>query len=250
MENSPTAGKADAAGAPSGRGVLEGAFALLEELARVGEAGLTDLATGAGLPKATAHRLLHQLAAVGAVERRAHRYRMGPAIARLDRSGRLHRLLDRASAVPLRHLAQATGSTVCVVAPSAGDMTVIAGIPGAAREVFPHLPGQTLPPDSAADVVLAASRRAAGPPPGLSSAQWTRRLNRAREYGADIHQYEWDGERICLAAPVHAPSGLVVAAVGVAVPDPRDLPATVESTQRAARMLSTHMHRLAKAQCR
>lgn len=53
----------------AGRGVLEGAFALLEELARGGETGLSRLAARAGLPKATAHRLLNQLVAVGAVQR-------------------------------------------------------------------------------------------------------------------------------------------------------------------------------------
>lgn len=42
----------------AGRGVLEGAFSLLEALAGVDEAGLSDLAVRAGLPKATAHRLL------------------------------------------------------------------------------------------------------------------------------------------------------------------------------------------------
>src|SRR5690242_1880486 len=42
----------------TGRGVLEGAFLILEELARVREAGLTEIAAHTGLPKATAHRLL------------------------------------------------------------------------------------------------------------------------------------------------------------------------------------------------
>jgi hypothetical protein len=35
--------------------VLEGAFALLEALERVGEAGLTALAAESGLPKSSAH---------------------------------------------------------------------------------------------------------------------------------------------------------------------------------------------------
>ncbi|MER6899719.1 helix-turn-helix domain-containing protein, partial [Amycolatopsis sp. NPDC000740] len=50
----------------AGRGVLEGAFLLLEELARNGEAGPTQLAAATGLHKATAHRLLDQLVGVGA----------------------------------------------------------------------------------------------------------------------------------------------------------------------------------------
>ncbi|OAR25553.1 hypothetical protein A8W25_08095 [Streptomyces sp. ERV7] len=131
--------------------------------------------------------------------------------------------------------------------PSVGATTVVTGIPGAAHEFFPHLPGQTLPPDSAADVVFAASGPGADPPPGHSANQWARRLRRAREYGADLHAYEWEGERSCLAAPVHAPSGKVVAAVGVALVDSRHLSTTAEAVQRAARMVSSNLHRLPRA---
>lgn len=213
----------------------------------MGEAGITGLATRTGVPKTTTRRLLDQLVGLGAVERRADRYRIGPTIARLGRSWRPPHLLDKASVLPLRHLATSTRATVCVVAPASGSMTVVAGIPGSAREFFPHLPGQTLPPDSAADVVIAASRPAAEAPPGHSAAQWARRLNRAREYGTDIHHYEWDGERSCLAAPVHAPSGKVIAAIGVAVVDHRHLPATADAARRAARMLSANLQRLPHA---
>ncbi|WP_161624962.1 helix-turn-helix domain-containing protein [Streptomyces spectabilis] len=229
---------------PSGRGVLEGAFLLLEELARAGEAGLTGLAHATGMPKTTAHRLLDQLTAVGAVERYDGRYRVGATVARLGRSWNTHRALERNAALPLRHLVSATRATVCVTVPHAGQMTVVTGIPAGAREFFPHLSGQSLPPDSAADVVFAAARPMAAPPPeGHSTAQWSRRLCRARDRGADVHQYEWEGKRSCLAVPVHAASGEVVAAVGVAVVDTRCLRATVEAAHRAARMLSTSLAR-------
>ncbi|WP_030671988.1 helix-turn-helix domain-containing protein [Streptomyces sp. NRRL B-1347] len=226
---------------PSGRGVLEGAFLLLEELARAGEAGLTGLAHATGLPKTTVHRLLDQLTALGAVERHGSRYRIGATVARLGRSWNTHRALERSAVLPLRQLASATRATVCVTVPHAGQMTVVTGIPAAAREFFPHLSGQTLPPDSAADVVFAATEPPAAPPHGHSTAQWSRRLRRARDRGADVHQYEWEGERSCLAVPVHAPSGEVVAAVGVAVVDTRRLGTTIEAAQRAARMLSTSL---------
>ncbi len=72
--------KEPAAAQPTvGRGVLEGAFLVLEELARLGEAGPAQVGAGAGLHKATAHRLLDQLVGLGAVQRRAGRYRMGLA---------------------------------------------------------------------------------------------------------------------------------------------------------------------------
>ena len=51
-----------------GRGVLEGAFALLEALRQHGdEAGVTELAVACGVPKSTAHRLLEQLVALDRV---------------------------------------------------------------------------------------------------------------------------------------------------------------------------------------
>ncbi|WP_409235639.1 helix-turn-helix domain-containing protein [Streptomyces sp. PA5.6] len=243
MESQPEQPEHDGAKPAKGRGVLEGAFALLEELRRVGEARLTELGTRTGLPKATVHRLLTQLSDLGAVEQCAGRYRLGPTIARLDQSRDHHRLLGRASALPLHQLKVFTGATVCVVAPSTDGMTVIHGIPGAIRDFFPHLPGQTLPPDSAADIVMRSFEPPSEPAPGYSSAQWGRRLGRAREHGADVHEYEWGGQRMCLATPVRASSGRVVAAVGVAVADSAHLPATVASARRAALMVSANLQR-------
>lgn len=230
--------------------MLAGAFVLLEELARVDEAGLSELAAGTGLPKTTVYRLLGQLVELGAVEQHDGRYRVGATLARLGRSWSTHRLLERSAAVSLRRLALETRATVCVAIPSGGRMTVVTGIAAAAREFFPHLPGQTLPPDSAADVVFAAlgsppsARTPPPPPPGHTPNHWARRLRAAREQGLDLHQYEWGGERLCLAVPVHAASGEIIAAVGVAVPDPRRLAHTTEVARRSARMLSTTMQRL------
>ncbi|MFH8989522.1 helix-turn-helix domain-containing protein [Streptomyces sp. NPDC017940] len=226
------------AGPPVGRGVLEGAFDLLEELARAGEAGLAELTASTGLPKTTVHRLLRQLSALGAVEQLRGRYRVGVTVARLGRSWTPLHQWERTAAAPLRHLTVETRATVCVAVPAAGCTTVVTGIAAAAREYFPHLPGQTLPPDSAADVVFAAAGPPADPPFDHTPNQWARRLRRAREHGADLHQYEWGGERLCLAVPVHAASGEVVAAVGVAVPDPRRIEQTTEAARRSARMLS------------
>ncbi|MGA5252515.1 helix-turn-helix domain-containing protein [Streptomyces pseudogriseolus] len=68
--------------------MLEGAFALLEALRQHGdEAGVTELAVACGVPKSTAHRLLEQLVALGAVERRGARYRLGAQLYRLGQAG-------------------------------------------------------------------------------------------------------------------------------------------------------------------
>jgi len=51
-----------------GRSVLEGAFSLLDKLMDEGELGLTQLAVRCEVPKTTVHRLMEQIALLGAVE--------------------------------------------------------------------------------------------------------------------------------------------------------------------------------------
>jgi hypothetical protein len=85
-----------------GRGVVAAAFALLGALeAERGEAGLTTLARRSGLRNATAHRLLGQLIAVGAVEQRARRYALRSVLHRLGSGWEPWRGLREAARVPL-----------------------------------------------------------------------------------------------------------------------------------------------------
>lgn len=231
-----------AAAAPVGRSVLEGAFLLLEELARAGDAGLTDLAAGAGLPKATAYRLLDQLAALGAVERESGRYRIGAALAHLARSWGTRHPLGRAAAQPLRRLSAATGASAALAAPVGSSMVIVRGLPGPADEVFPHMPGLILPPGNAAHAVISASRPSAAPPPEHSPAEWARRLSGVRERGVDLHHCDVGAAVSCLAAPVYGPSGRAVAAIGVCFVGHRWPSATMaDATQRAAMMLSANL---------
>ncbi|MFE0174934.1 IclR family transcriptional regulator [Streptomyces sp. NPDC059002] len=247
MKRGRTPPPEDRAAAPVGRGVLQGAFLLLEELARAGDAGLTDLAAGTGLPKATAHRLLDQLAALGAVERQSGRYRIGAAVAHLARSWGTHHPLGRAAVQPLRRLSAATGASVALAAPAAVGrrMVIVSGVPGPADEVVPHMPGLILPSGNAADVVISASRPPVAPPPEFSPAEWARRLSKVRERGVDLHYDEEPGAVTCLAVPVYAPSGRAVAAIGVCFVGHR-LPsaATADAARRAARMVGENLARL------
>ncbi|MEU6994527.1 helix-turn-helix domain-containing protein [Streptomyces sp. NPDC046465] len=230
------------AAAPAGRSVLEGAFLLLDELARTGDAGLTDLAAGAGLPKATAHRLLDQLAALGAVERDSGRYHLGAGLARLARSWGVSHPLGRAAVQPLRRLAAATGASVALAAPVGTDMVIVSGMPGPADGAFPYLPGLILPPGNAAEAVIAATRPVTAPPPERSPAEWARRLSKVREHGVDLHHCEDERALSCLVAPVYAPTGRAVAAIGVCFAGHR-LPSatTADAARRAARMLSANL---------
>ena len=74
--------------AASGRTVLDGAFSVLDALARADEGlGLTALARSSGLAKSSAHRLAEQLLTLGAVERFDQRYFVGPRMLRIGSAG-------------------------------------------------------------------------------------------------------------------------------------------------------------------
>src|SRR5882757_3391111 len=88
-ESRPTIAPRDASSgqlpaACTGRGVLDGAFAVLEALADAdGGLGLTALAGASGLAKTSAYRLAEQLVALGAVHRVNHGYFIGARIGRI-----------------------------------------------------------------------------------------------------------------------------------------------------------------------
>lgn len=155
-------------GTRGGRGVLEGAFALLEALDRIGEAGLSTLAADTGLPKTSAHRLLDQLVALNAVERSGGHYRVGARVFRLGRNWQPHPGLLAAAQGPLRRLARGEEATVALTVLRENRTIVAAGAgPDAAADHVPLLvrPGATWPWPTAAGLVLAA-HAAAGPPGG------------------------------------------------------------------------------------
>jgi phytoene dehydrogenase-like protein len=66
--------------AGSARPVIGGAFRLLGSLHRLGAARVSQLQRDCGLPRTTVYRLLTQLEEVGAVERSAGRWRLGPTL--------------------------------------------------------------------------------------------------------------------------------------------------------------------------
>ena len=100
--------------APSGVQSVERALAILEILARCGDAGVTDIASEIGVHKSTAFRLLAALENSGLVEQVADRgkYRLGMGILRL--AGATTARLDVVQeARPIcRALAATTGETV------------------------------------------------------------------------------------------------------------------------------------------
>ncbi|RKT55011.1 IclR family transcriptional regulator [Saccharothrix australiensis] len=229
----------------AGRSVLDGAFLLLEELTRVGEAGPTQLAAATGLPKATAHRLLDQLAALGAVQRKAGRYRMGARMFHLGAAWQPAPLLRTAALHPLRQLAATCpGASVNVGLPEAGRTLVVGSLRGEADELFPNGAGTVHPRESAPDRLWAAFTPDWPAPRRYTASEWKRMITKVRESGIVV-DYEIDcaPEVAVVGAPVRAASGKVVAGVSASVLDKRQLPSIIMAVQYTANQVSANLAR-------
>jgi IclR family acetate operon transcriptional repressor len=92
--------------ATAGRGVLDGAFAVLDAVAHADKGlGLTALARVSGLAKSSAHRLAEQLVTLGAVQRVEQRYYVGPRMLRIGQRWQPDPLLRLSAQVPVHRLA-------------------------------------------------------------------------------------------------------------------------------------------------
>jgi len=95
-----------------GRGVLDGAFAVLDALARADEGlGLTALARASGLAKTSARRLAEQLVTLGAVQCVEHRYYVGPRMQHIGQRWQPDPLLRRFAQAPVHTLAVQSHAT-------------------------------------------------------------------------------------------------------------------------------------------
>jgi IclR family transcriptional regulator, acetate operon repressor len=106
----PSAAKPDLAlgpvGTAQGRGVLDGAFAVLLALAHADQGlGLTALARASGLAKTSVHRIAEQLVNLGAVQCVEHRYYVGPQMLRIGERWQPDPLLRRCAQAPVHALA-------------------------------------------------------------------------------------------------------------------------------------------------
>ncbi|MEU5921365.1 helix-turn-helix domain-containing protein [Streptomyces sp. NPDC047141] len=204
----PRADGAEGTAAPGraerGRGVLQGAFALLEALRRNGdETGVTELARACGVPKGSVHRLLDQLVAVGAVERRGSRYRVGPQLYRLGQAWEPHPGLRTAARLPLQHLRAVTGASV-VLTVMRDDMAItVSSVPGDLEPLLPVRDGIAFRLDTAAGTALKGPLRG----------------------GAVLDREDVMDGVCCAALPVRTPDGRTVAALAALVPAGRGLDA-------------------------
>ncbi|MBB5857356.1 IclR family transcriptional regulator [Amycolatopsis umgeniensis] len=211
-----------------GRGVLEGAFALLEALdEHGGQAGLTQLVRTTGLPKTTVHRLLEQLADLGAVERADRSYRIGSRVFRLGRFWQPE-LRDLAKEwLPV--LSARMRVSLVLVVPREGRALVAAGAVLPADDV-PVWPGSPLPPGTAAGRLLAAHH------PALAEPDADALEIRAAGYAAESETIT--AGLGCAAVGIRTPDGRVGAALAAVLPARRDPVSAVAGLASTARSFS------------
>jgi DNA-binding IclR family transcriptional regulator len=214
----------------------------LDTLEEAGEAGLTALASGSGLPKSSAHRLLEQLIALGAVERSGGVYRMGARVFRLGRTWQPYPGLLAAANAPVRRLADRTGAAVAICVLREARTLAVAGVAGEVSELAPLRPGMTWPALTAAGKLLLATSPP-DTPLGPLPASWRLTARDIRERGTAFDREELIPGVSCVAVPLFGARGEIVAGLTAMVPAGRDLTALSDTLNRAARAISEGLRR-------
>lgn len=224
-----------------GRGVLEGAFGLLSALGEADQAGLTALAVASGLPKATTHRLLDQLIAVGAVERAGGEYRIGPKLFQLGLHWQPHPRLIDSSTGPIHEFARTSGATVAVCVLRMGQLMTVSAVPGEIVMDTPVRAGTSLPWTTAAGrLLLATSSTPTGAPRGNPVA-WARHAAEIR-----ARDMAFDREKVlpgiwCVAVPIRQRDSAVIAALAALVPPGSPLTAIGEALHRVSHTIAANL---------
>lgn len=204
----------------AGRGVLAGAFGILDVLGRAELGlGLTELAHQTGLAKTTVHRLAEQLVGVDAVQRVGNRYYVGPTIARLGRCWQPDPQLRQAAYGPVRALAGIAHTAAAVYVLHERRAHLVTATVSRNQSWLPPADLDAVRvPRTAVGRALLACYESAGVE--VSACQWRQPsdLPGWREVITDERRagggFGW------IAAPVRRPDGLRAAAVGVIVVDP------------------------------
>ena len=217
--------------APQGTQAIDRAAQLLTLVLDSDEPlGVGDLALAAELPKSTASRLVSSLERHGLVRRNGARGKVqaGPAILRFAHRGIVDRNLVELAHAPLEALAEATGETINLAVPGARGVEHLAQVDSihflgtgqwVGRTVDYHTTavGKVLVAYGAAELPAGRLRRAA-PATIVDRAKLEQELERVREEAFAAAIDELEPGLTALAAPVHGPTGDVIAALSVSGP--------------------------------
>ncbi|GAB7039167.1 MULTISPECIES: helix-turn-helix domain-containing protein [Catenuloplanes] len=174
-----------------GRSVVDGAFRVLRALPATGpERQLAGLARLTSLPRPTVHRLLGQLAEVGAVEWRDGRWVLAAGLLGLAQRVEPLAGLRESAAVVIQALHDETGAAVSLVVPGGDAYVALEMVPGRDPLPIDARAGAAMPAGTAAGVVLSGT-------PGP----------RRRRFGAAVDDQHVYPGMTCYAVPVRLPGG-------------------------------------------
>ena len=117
---------------------------MLASLHSLGTARVSDLQRESGLPRTTVHRLLGQLQEVGAIERTAGGWRLGPTLVELGAGVPAEPRLRSVARRPLLDLANATGAVVAPSVEMSGELVVTEVPAGRSRLAAEPDPGMVV----------------------------------------------------------------------------------------------------------
>ncbi|MDL5158375.1 IclR family transcriptional regulator [Actinomycetospora termitidis] len=239
------------------RSVLGRALAVLAAFTDASpELALADIVTLTGLPPATAHRIVAELVAWGALERVGRgRYRIGLRLWRIGALAPTARTLREAALAPMQDLAAVTGHVVHLVVLDGYRALFVERLAGREDHTVRSRVGRDMPLHASGPgkVLLAHSPAAfveeilgRGLPrlaPGTITDPATLRAALAdiRRTGHCLSHEEMTAGVSSVAAPVTAADGRVVAALAVVVPATDPLPPYVPAVQVAAATASRRL---------
>jgi DNA-binding IclR family transcriptional regulator len=224
-----------------GRGVLDGAFAVLDALAHADDGlGLTALARVTGLAKTSAHRLAEQLVVLGAVQCVEHRYYVGALIGRIGQRWQPDPLLRRAAQGPVHTLAVQASAMASLrilheerlrlICATAERGHAYISDPADPESIARTATGRVLyATQPCGDVVL---------PDCWTPREWRRLCESIRELGATVTDRQDAFPGICcVSAPVWWPDGSCAGAVTVLTLSPTLPPHQPDLVSHAARRI-------------
>jgi IclR family transcriptional regulator, acetate operon repressor len=224
-----------------GRGVLDGAFAVLDALAHADDGlGLTALAHASGLAKTSTYRLAEQLVALEAVQCVGHRYYVGALIGRIGQRWQPDPRLRRSAQGPVH--------TLAVQACAMASLRILHGerlrlICATAARGHAYISD---PADPASIARTATGRVLYSARPGGDNAlpdcwtprEWCRLRESIRELGATVADRQDAIPGICcVSAPVWWPDGTCAGAVTVLLLSPTLPPHLPELVSHTARRI-------------
>ena len=219
--------------APGGVQSVDRALTILEVLARVGEAGVTEIATELDVHKSTAFRLIATLEQHRLVEQSSDRgkYRLGVGVLRLAGATTARLDLVQEARPVCRQLASDTGETVNIAVLSERSALYLDQVAGSSALQPHNWVGQHIPLHATSNgkVLLSGLDRPrldaiVGSLPTYTSHTITKKralrgeLDRVRELGYAVAVDELEVGLTAVAAPIRNSHGDVVASMSVSGP--------------------------------